>query len=268
MPSSRSSFLLIALTLGAILAPAGALAITPEFGVEVEAGRGTGLSPYMRNEVFTEVDRSSTDGEGRFLLTPFLADRRSGSGAAFQLRLVGGRIAAGLSLRTYALEQWRIHHRGTDQITQERIRPDGTIDDSGVDYVELEAPLDRPASESEQSTLFEIGLGANYRFVWPGQTVDFFVPVGGKLVLMHEAKRLGLYRLGLQATSGAGVAFDFVPNLSFLMVGRVHALTTTHYGRRSDAARRAVEVDESTESALFSTMLSASINLGLQFRIR
>lgn len=254
--------------LACVFTPSSALAITPEFGVELEAGRSTGFSPYMRNEVFTEVDRTATDDDGRFLLTPFLADRRTGSGVSFQLRLVAGRIAAGLSLRTYALEQWRIRHRGADQITQDRIRPDGTIDDSGVDYVELEAPIDRPASDSEQSTLFEIGLGASYRYVWPGETVDFFVPIGGKFVLMHEAQRLGLYRLGVQASSGGGVAFDFIPNLSFMMVGRVHALATTHYGRRSDAARRAVEVDESTESALFSTMLSASINLGFQFRIR
>lgn len=268
MSRSRTSFVLIALLFGATLAPGDALAITPEFGVEVEAGRSAGLSPYLKNEVFTEVDRSSTDDQGRFLLTPFLADRRSGAGAAFQLRLVAGRIAAGVSLRTYAMEQWRIRYRGTDQISQERVRPDGTVDDSGVDYEALDTPLDRPVSEAEQATLFEIGLGATYRYVFPGKSVDFFIPIGGKLVLLHESNRLGLYRLGLQATSGAGVAFDFVPNLSFLFVGRLHALATTHYGRRSDAARRAVEIDGSTESAFFSTMLSASLNLGLQFRIR
>lgn len=268
MPSSRISFLLIVLWSGIVLAPDGAHAITPEFGVEIEAGRSAGLSPYLRNEVFTELDRSSTDDEGRFLLTPFLADQRSGAGAAFQLRLVAGRVAAGLSLRTYALEQWRIRYRGTDEISQDRVRPDGSIDDSGVDYEELDTPLDRPMSESERATLFEIGLGGTYRYVFPGETVDFFIPVGGKLVLMHESQRLGLYRLGLQATSGGGVSFDFVSNVSFMIVGRVHALATTHYGRRSDAARRAVEIGESTESALFSTMLSTSINLGLQFRIR
>jgi hypothetical protein len=256
------------LILGTLALPAHARAITPEFGVEFEAGRSTGLSPYLRNEVYTEIDRSSTDDEGRFFLTPFLANRRTGAGVAFQLRLVAGQVAAGLSLRTYAMDQWRIRYRGTEQISEDRVRPDGSVDDSGVGYEELDTPLDRPVAEEQRAALFEIGLGATYRYVFPAETVDFFIPIGGKLVLMHESQRLGLYRLGLQATSGAGIAFDFVPNLSFILAGRVHALVTTHYGRRSDAARRAVEVGQSTESAFFSPMLSASINLGLQFRIR
>lgn len=240
----------------------------PEFGVELEVGRTAGLSPYLRNEVFVEVDRASTDEQGEFLLTPFLADRPTGNGFAAEVRLVADRVAAGVSLRTFPQDAWRIHHRGVQKLSQRRLRSDSSVDDSGVDYVELDPPLDRDASQTEASTLFEVGFGAEYRYVWTGPAVDLFIPMGGRLMLMHDSRRPGLNRIGLQAHGGAGVALRLLPTTSLMLIGRVHAGATGHYGRRPDAARRAVEVDESTEAALFSTLLSASINVGVQFRIR
>ena len=245
-----------------------AWAAPPEFGVEVEAGTTTSMTPYLRNEVITETDRTETDSSGRFKLRPSLADRQAGAGTALAARLVANRIEAGLSLRWFDLHQYEIHHRGQQSVSQERVRPDGTVDDSGVDYERLRPALEDPIGEDRQAQLFVIGLGAGYRFMWPGEPFDIFVPVGGELVLTHVNEDAAPWRLGLEMNSGLGVSIGFLDNVALLLSGRLHALATTHYGRRSDAARRAVAVGESTEDAFFSTMLYGSANLAFQFTIR
>lgn len=254
--------------LAAWLLPATANAEPPQFGIEVEAGTGIGLTSYLRNEVRTEVDRTRTDEQGRFLLKPNLADRDTGQATSVAARLVASNIVAGLSLRWFDLPSDELHHEGNQLISQDRRRPDGSVDDSGVDYSRLEPPAEELIAEDDRNTLLVFGLDAEYRFIWPTEAVDIFVPVGGGLVLTHVNRDAAPYRLGLQATSGIGMSVEFLSGISLVLSGRAHALATTHYGRRNDSARRSANIDESTEAAYFSTLVYATGNLGLQFRIR
>ncbi|MFP4597185.1 MAG: hypothetical protein ACLFVJ_02975 [Persicimonas sp.] len=252
----------------ALLLPRAANAEPPQFGIEVDAGTGIGLTSYLRNEVRTEVDRTRTDEQGRFLLRPFLADRDTGQATSVAARLVASNIVAGLSLRWFDLPSDEIHHEGNQLISQNRRRPDGSVDDSGVDYRRIDPPSEELITEDDRNTLLVFGLDAEYRFIWPTEAVDIFVPVGGGLVLTHVNRDAAPYRLGLQASSGIGVSVEFLSGISLVLSGRAHALATTHYGRRDDSARRSSNIGESTEAAYFSTLVYATGNLGLQFRIR
>jgi hypothetical protein len=240
----------------------------PQFGVEIEAGTGAGLTPYLRNHVRTEVDRTRTDDQGRFLLAPQLADRRTSQGTSVAARLVATNIAAGLSVRWFDLVEDEIHHVGQRPITEDRLRPDGSVDDSGVDYQPLRSPIRQTLPEDEREHLLLIGLDGEYRFIWPTETVDIFVPVGAGLVYTHVRRPAAPFRLGVQANTGVGAAAAVFGGVSLVLTGRIHGLATTHYGRRSDAAHRAVAIGESTESAFFSTLAYGTISLGLQFTIR
>ncbi len=247
---------------------ATACAAPPKFGVEVEAGTAAGLTSYLRNEVVTTVDRSQTDDQGRFLLRPSLADVTTGTGTSVALRLIASNIAAGLSVSWFDLTANEIHHRGDRSLPITRVRPDGSVDDSGVGYQQISPALDQTIPTNSRNTLLVFGLGGDYRFFWPGKAFDVFVPVGAQLVITHVTRTAGPYRLGLAASSGLGMTIQFLDGVALVVDARLHALATGHYGRRADAARRAVSVGESTEDAFFSTLAFASANVALQFTIR
>lgn len=257
-----------ALMVCAALAPARAAAEPPQFGVEVGGGTAAGLTSYLRNEVALEEDRTRTDEQGRPLLQPFLADRQTGTGTSVAVRLIASNIAAGVSLTWFDLPQNNLHHAGASALSRSRIRPDGSIDDSGIDYAELDPVIEQPISEDMRRTLFVMGLDAEYRFMWPGDNIDIFVPAGAGLVITHVNRDAGPYRLGLDISSGVGVTINLSESIGLVLEGKLHGLATSHYGRRADAARRAVEIDETTEEAFFSTLVYASGNAALQFTIR
>lgn len=258
----------LAVTLAVTLAASTAHAAPPQFGVELEAGTAAGFTSYLRNEVLTEIDRTQTDEQGRFLLEPSLVDVETGTGTAVGLRLVASNIAAGLSLRWFDLTANELHHVGRRSISPDRVRPDGSVDDSGVGYRQIDPTLDEPIRDEAQDQLFLIGLNGDYRFIWPGDGFDVFVPVGGGVVVTYVTREASPYRLGLEASSGIGTTLQVSDSIAFVLSGRVHGLVTSHYGRSADAARRAVSIGESTEAAFFSTLLYGSANLAIQFKIR
>lgn len=249
-------------------APSDARAEPPQFGVEVEGSSGAGLTPYLRNEVRTEEDQTETDDQDRYRLRPFLVDEQTGVGNGASARLVASNITAGLSLQWFELPEERVHHRGDETISPDRVRPDGTVDDSGVAYDPVDPPTEDPVAESARDTLLVFGLGGDYRFTWTGEMVDFFIPAGGGLVLTHVTRDASPFRLGAQLASGLGARLDLGAGLALVASGKLHALATPHYGRRSDAAYRSATIGESTESAYFSTLLYGTANLALQFQIR
>ncbi|MFW5966886.1 MAG: hypothetical protein ACOCV2_05175 [Persicimonas sp.] len=248
----------------ALALPSSAHADPPDFGIEVEGMTGLGLSPYLRNSVRTETEETA-EGER---LRPYLVDEATGVGNGARARLVASNIAAGLGLRWFELPEERIHHRGLDTISPDRRRPDGTVDDAGVDYEPLRPVDENPIPEEARDTLLVFGLDGEYRFFWSGEVLDVFVPVGGGLVLTHVTREAAPFRLGLEASSGLGVQFDLADGFALMASGRLHALATPHYGRRSDAAYRSATIGETTEAAYFSTLAYASANLAVQFQIR
>jgi len=262
----------IALLVAAVL-PRAASA-QPTFAVEVEGGRTVGLTPYLQNLVYTgaQIRGDNSASSGRF--QPFLADEKSSWGTDIAVRLVSDNLQAGLTAQWFDISSAEVHHRGRarngsdGRLRATRIRPDGTVDDSGVEYRQLDESIDLSLDPSRRASLFVFGAEVGYRFYLYSGEVDLFAPVVGSALVTYLNRDFAPVRPGLGVKSGISAAFDFVSVMSLVVGGRLEWFATANYWNRSDAARRASELDQSTESALFSSQLSASLSIGLQFAIR
>jgi hypothetical protein len=258
---------LVSVTCGLVLADV-AHAEPPRLGLEAAFDRQIGLSAYLRNQVITEAEVRGEPPPSDSSFQPYLADNLSRWGSGVSLRLASRGLAADLSFRWFDVSTARLHHRGQDRLSASRQRPDGTVDDSGTDYRQLDPVRTIELPPNRQATLWTLGVGADYRFDIVDQQVDVFIPVGGQLVLTHVTRSFAPFRPGLEVRSGIGARLGILESLTLVVQGRLHGLATTSYTRRSDSARRSVEIGETTEAALFSTLLYPSISAALQFRIR
>jgi hypothetical protein len=263
--------LVCAVAAGLVSRPA---ATQPQFAVEVEGGRTVGLTPYLRNVVYTDAELGGQEYAGTEPFRPYLADERSGWGNRLAARFVTNGIVAGLSFQWFDIGVADIHHRGhipgseDDRLRPTRIRPDGTIDDSSVEYRPLDETQRLSMGETKATNLFVLGLEGGYRFyVYQGE-FDIFVPAGGSLVVTRLGRPNSPFRPGLGAYSGLAATFDFISVMSIVAGSRIHGFVTPEYWNRSDAARRSAALGNSTESALFSSQVSVSIDVAVQFSIR
>lgn len=253
---------------GALLSASAALAEPPRFGIEVNVGPALGLSAYLRNEALVQPDPNQPHpGEARWV-SASLFDVDTGAGTTAALRLIASHISAGLSFQYFDLPSRVVHHRGDRALPPTRQRADGSLDDSGAHYHPIDPPIREKLSDRQRDSLLVFGLGGDYRFYWSDEAFDFFVPLGADVVITHVTRPAAPYRLGLDVFSGVGTSVNLGSGIALLIDARLHALATSHYGRRADAARRAVELGESTEAAFFSTLLYVSASVGLQFKIR
>lgn len=246
----------------------------PRFGVEVEVGRNAGLTPYLANVVYSEAEilgRGYTGGES---FRPYLADERSGWGSGLGARIVTDGFQAGAKVRWYTIDTAVVHHRGDldgrpdDQLRASRVRPNGTVDDAGVDYRKLREPLTIDLGPTNRSSLVVVGLGGGYRIPIVDDPFRVFAPVGGELRLAFVTRRAAPLRPGLGVKSGIGAAFDVVDSVAIVVKTGVDGLATPAYWNRTDQARRVDQLDGTTEGALFSTQLAATFDLAFQFKIR
>ena len=245
----------------------------PRFAVEVEGGRNAGLTPYLTNVVYSEEQILGQDFIGEEPFQPFLVDERTGWGTNLAVRLVSNQLQAGLRLRWFDVGTARVHHRGVvsgsdDELRPTRVRPDGTVDDSGASYVEVDEPVDIAIGPARRANLFVFGLEGGYRFYLIRGDVDLFAPVSGSLLVTHMGRGQAPYRFGLGAQGGIAASFDFVSVISIVISSKLHGVITPSYWHRSDAARRAADLGRATESALFSTTSFVSFDLALQFAVR
>jgi hypothetical protein len=247
----------------------------PSFGLEVEAGRSVGLTPYVRNVVHARSELAGDPFPQRDSFHPYLADEPAGWGWAIGARLVTNAFHGGLTFRWLDVSTAAFRYRGVGRdggdvrLPPTRLRTDGTVDDSGVhDYESLGAPRTIPLDEAERANLLLFELGGGYRFYLYSGAFELFIPVHAGLVLTHLTRPRAPFRPGLTTYTGVGASFDFISLMSAVFTVRGHGTVTPTYWRRSDAARRAVLLGQSTESAVFSTQVSLSFNVGLRFTIR
>jgi hypothetical protein len=244
----------------------------PRFAVEVEGGRNAGLTPYLTNVVYSEEQILGQEFIGEEPFRPFLVDERTGWGTNVAIRLVSNQLQAGLRLRWFDVGTARVHHRGEvsggGELRPTRVRPDGTVDDSGTSYTELDEPVDITIGPARRANLFVFGLEGGYRFYLIRGDVDLFAPVSGSVLVTHLSRAQAPYRFGLGAQGGIAASFDFVSVISIVVSSKLHGVITPSYWHRSDAARRAADLGRSTESALFSATSFVSFDLALQFAIR
>ncbi len=250
-------------------------AAQPEFGLEIEGGRTVGLTPYLRNVVHARSELTGDPFPQTDAFQPYLADEPAGWGWALAARFVTNAFHGGLSFRWLDVSTADFRYRGTRSdgnsatLPPTRIRPDGTVDDSGVKaYESLGVPRTIPLDEAERADLLIFEIGGGYRFYLYQEAFELFIPIHAGIVLTHLTRPRAPFRPGLTTYTGVGASFDFISLMSAIFTVRAHGTMTPTYWRRADAARRAALLDQTTESAVFSTQLSLSFNIGLRFTIR
>jgi hypothetical protein len=227
----------------------------PRFGVEAAAGQNVGFTSYVDNVVVVQGNR------------PLLVDEITGTGAAFDLRFVLNEWEIGAGVHLFDRDTIRIHHRGLEELPENRIRPDGSVDDSGIDYAEIE-PIRSPSPATQPGSLLVIDVGAGYRWYVIDTSFGLYFPVYGGLVATHILEPNQPTILGVSAATGFGLSYDVAPPIGVFVSGRVHGVLTPAYRPLADAARTSTTAGETTEEAVFSAMAHGVAIVGLQFTVR
>lgn len=249
----RPTLVILTALFGTLLA-ANAVA-QPRFGLEVSAGQNIGLTSYVDNVVVLQDD------------LPLLADELVGSGVGLSLDFLFSKWAVGAEVRLFDRETIRLHHRGTQTLPAGRVRADGSVDDSGVDYVAF-GPVRGPSPRTQPGDLLLIDIGASYRFYVLDSAFMLWFPVGGSLVATKILETSQPTIFGVGASTGVGFGYVIAPPIGVFISGLAHGILTPAYRPLSDAARGSYTSGESTEEAVFSSMAYASVMVGLQFTIR
>lgn len=237
------------------------------FGIEIQAGQNIGLTSYKQNIIVVE-DSTVTDINGEQEYQPYLANEETNWGGHLVARLLINDFEVSLSGQWYTRDRLTIHHKGQQTLPRNRRRPDGSFDDSGVDYIKLETPRVREAPSRGRGNLFVATASGGYRWTFYDALFQMYVPVGLGVSLVSIQEDSQPLLLGGQLHAGLGASYKLSENLALSASARLHGLLSFHYGDVSDAARRAQQVNEGTEEALFSSMWSTSGMVGIVYIIR
>lgn len=243
---------LVVLVVSSVAAQAWA---QPRFAVEVSAGQNVGLTPYVDNVVLLQGER------------PVLVDELPGTGAAFDLHFLFSNWLVGGSVRFFDRETIRIHHRGTEDLPDNRIRPDGSIDDAGVDYEPIE-PIRSPTPIARPGDLLVVDFGTAYRFYALDGPFSVFFPVSAAFVGVKVLETNRPTILGLRGGLGAGASIAVAPPFALFVQGSAEGLITPAYRGMADTARTSHAAGEGTEKAVVSTMAYGSALIGIQFTVQ
>lgn len=225
------------------------------FGVEVAAGRNIGFVPYIDNVVVLQGNRTA------------LADEALGSGSAGVVRFLFEELEAGLGVRLFDRDTLIIHHLGDTELPEHRQRADGSIDDAGVVYSEVDrvriaSPASRPGD------LFMFDLGAGWRYYVLSGAFSLYVPLAGAVVGMKVLEANRPLILGVDASTGVGLELSVAKPVRLFLAARAHGLITPTYHPMADAARTSHATQEGTEDAVLGATAFGTVLLGLQLVIR
>ncbi len=227
----------------------------PRFAVELAAGQNVGFVPYVDNVVVLQGGR------------PVLVDELPGNGATFDLRFVFSNWVVGGNVRLFDRDTIVIHHRGTEDLPPNRVRPDGSIDDTGVEYEPVErvrsaSPMARPGD------LLAVDLGTGYRLYAIDGPFTLYFPfslgvVGVKVLEVNQPTILGLL-----AAVGTAASYSVAPPFGVFLSAQVHGMVTPAYRTAADTARTSYTAGESTLEAVLGATAFGSVMLGIEFRVR
>ena len=274
MNAARRTTLTVASFIAATLLTSRTADAQDRFAVQIDLGQSAGLTAYNRNVVYVEEsNQADTDPEveGKPLYQPYLADESANLGALFGLSLIVDDIEFGVTARWLERDAVTLHHSGDQLLPRRRERPDGTFDDSGVTYTELDQDRLTQVSTRGRGSLFVGELYGSYRTPIPFTTIGRFsgyAPLGAGVALMNVQEPNRPLAVALQAHAGLGAMYQFSDSLALSAVGKMYGLASFEYTNSSDAARRAVEAGAGTADALFSTMVSAAAHISLVFIVR
>lgn len=239
-----------------ILLSQGLLFAQPRIGIELAGGGGIGLNSYIDNVVILDAN------------TPILVDELPGTGLRIRLSLLFRNIEILAALQLYNRNFVVQHHRAQETISlKNRLRTDGSVDDSGVKYTEITRKTVESRSNNS-GDLFVGNFAAGYRFYLLKQSFNIYVPVALGLSFVTILEPAQPLKTGAFVEGGIGTSFAIGPAIALFGEGRFQAIATPSYARISDAARTSFRENESSESTLFSSFLSTAFLLGIQITIR
>lgn len=229
----------------------------PRFGVEVSAGQGGGLTSYIDNSPYAQDD------------SIFLANEIAGTGLSLGLAFIFDDLELTLSGQLFDRSRVSLHHVANEPgpLPDDRIRPDGTIDDSGFTYREISTTAVTVGDRSRGDLLMSSVSGGWRYFILSGD-VDIWVPIAGGISVAHVLEDTRPWVFGVTASTGIGLTFEIASPISIFVQTRVHGVLTPSYGPQQDAARTSASVGESTLEAATASMLYSSFGIGLQVAIR
>jgi len=239
-----------------IFLPASVIA-QPRFAIELGFGQSGGLTTYIDNIAYVQDD------------SIFLVNEMAGSGFAVGASFVFDTLEIYLDGRWFGRDQLVLHHQGSQPFTDtdSRTRPNGTIDDAGVEYLRIsERRLTVP--DRSRGDLLLVGASGGYRWYLLKGDVDLFIPISAGLVMTHILQPSEPFVFGLQSSIGFTALFELADPVSLFANLRLHGVLTPSYRNQDDVARASVNVGESTFSSVVSTMLYTSIGIGFQVAIR
>jgi hypothetical protein len=269
---------LLALATLVVLATLVSTAATPasaqdqRFALEIAGGRAIGISPYREDVVVLESD---FDRNGASI--PYLVDEITGSGTLGRIHALFGSIEVGLVFATYDRSRIVLRERGDRELPDSRRRPDGSVDDTGVEYSTLPASRTERVIDPTRSSLLTYAVTAGYRFYLTSGLLNLYVPLGGGLTHAYIADLHGLDCpalfflpgcIGLVAEAGLGLHIDLGERIDLIADARLGATGTFEPSYRGDGATNAYETDGSTADALFTALLSGMVGVGIHVQIR
>lgn len=241
------------------------------FQVMVNIGQNRGLTSYRNDAAYVEstttVDPDPA-ANGQSLYQPYLADEDYNWGTLLGLQLNFGVLDVELLAQWFARDRITLHHKGDRSLGRRRLRSDNSIDDEGVTYTPLDAPISKRLVSRTRGELSVISLMAGYRLSKTYDRVSLFVPVGGGLSLAHISEPNQPYVAGVQLYGGVGTSVSLSKTISVGIVGRLFALATFEYDRIDDASRHAQATGGATGDAFFSTMLHTGIQASVIYVVR
>lgn len=264
----RPLALVISLSMLAAALPAAA---QQRLRVEATVGQSTGLTSYRRDVLYAQETAEpdpdpALDGAG--LVQPYLADETNTWGAHLALRLLIDQFIVGISTQWHLRDQLVLHHQGDTLLSQKRQRPNGSWDDAGVDYAPLEQERVITSRQRNRGLLFVGTLAGGWCFEFFEDPFTLRLPLTLGVTMVNIAEPAQPYVFGLKAEAGAGASYRFTENFALTGGARLGALGTIEYNAYADAARRAQLTGRGTEAALFSTLVQASLELGVMFIVR
>ena len=227
------------------------------FGIEVAAGQAGGATSYVRNTTYLQDD------------TLFLANELAGTGLALNLAFVFTDLELSFNAMLFDRSRVQLHHQAESDgpIPTDRIRPNGTIDDSGYTYRSITPTSVTLPDRSRGSLLLTTATGGWRYFILQGD-VDVWVPISAGLAITHISEPTRPWVFGVVGSVGLGVTFDVAKPIAIFAQTRFSGVLTPTYGLQSDASRTSASVGESTLSASVSTLLYSTFTLGVQVTIR
>ena len=245
-------FLFILVLLGA----PGAVFAQTNFGLELGIGPNFGLTPYIDNVVILDDD------------IPLLVDEQPGGGVNFALRFLFDDLEIGAKIHLYDRTTVITHHRGTDPIPPNRVRPDGSVDDAGVIYEPVERRSSTVPSRG-RGDLMMVGMSGGWRWYFLNRAgVSMYIPVVGTVVGVTVLEANNPWVIGLSAGSGLGVSYQLGEPVAIFASAQVDGVVTPGYRSLSDSARTGFTAGESTEEALFASFFQSNVLVGIRVVLR